>query len=139
MSNYDSNNPAGTDPYGQGNQGQPEYGQQQPGQYGDQSQGYGAAPGYSPMPGGGGPVGTPPNNNLALAIITTVLCCLPLGVVAIIQASKVNGLWQAGDVAGAQEAADKAKKFSIYSAIAGVIFYVIYGILMLTVLKDSNA
>ncbi|QTH39664.1 CD225/dispanin family protein [Yimella sp. cx-51] len=91
------------------------------------------------MPGGGGPVGTPPNNNLVIAILSTVLCCLPLGIYAIIQATKVNGLWQQGDTAGAQKAADDAKKFSIIGAVVGLVISVIYMILMFTVLNNSNA
>lgn len=35
-----------------------------------------------------------PNNNLALAIFTTVCCCLPFGIVAIIKASKVDSSMQ---------------------------------------------
>ena len=31
-----------------------------------------------------------PNNYMALAIFTTICCCLPLGIVAIVKASKVN-------------------------------------------------
>ena len=147
---YDPNNSGGNDPYGQqGQQGQqPQYGQQgqpygQP-QYGDQygqqgSEGYGAAPGYSPMPGGGGPVGTPPPNNLALAIISTVLCCLPLGIYAIIQATKVNSLWQQGDVAGAQDASEKAKKFSIYAIVIGFVVGIISLILQVAVLNSTNS
>lgn len=150
MSNYGQNDPnqpydpnnSGNDPYGQ----QPQYGQQgdygQQPQYGDQSQygqqGYGAAPGYSPMPGGGGPVGTPPPNNLALAIVSTVLCCLPLGIYAIIQATKVNTLWQQGDVAGAQDASEKAKKFSIIGMVVGLVVSVIYFIFLLTVGNASS-
>ena len=34
-----------------------------------------------------------PNNNLALAIFTTVCCCLPAGIYAIIRAMKVNELY----------------------------------------------
>lgn len=29
----------------------------------------------------------PPNNHLALAIITTILCCLPAGIVSIVYAT----------------------------------------------------
>lgn len=83
------------------------------------------APGYSSPAAGG----TPPPNYLIWAILSTVLCCLPLGIASIVFAAQVNGKWAAGDVAGAQESSAKAKKFAIWAAIAGVVFIIIYGIL----------
>ena len=76
------------------------------------------------------PANKPPDNNLVWAILCTVLCCLPLGIVAIIKSTKVNELWNSGDKAGAQKAADDAKKFSIWGAGIAVIFIVLYFILM---------
>jgi len=67
-----------------------------------------------------------PDNNLVWAILCTILCCLPAGVYAIVRATKVNTLWAQGDYEGAQKAADDAKKWSIYGAIAGVIVIVLY-------------
>ncbi len=78
------------------------------------------------MPYGGAPVSPPPQNNLVLAILATVLCCLPGGIYAIIQANKVNTLWAQGDQAGAHAAAAAAKKWSIISAIAGVVGVALY-------------
>ena len=71
-----------------------------------------------------------PDNNLVWAILCTVLCCLPLGIVAIIKSTKVNELWAQGDKEGAQKAADDAKKFSIWGAGIVVVFIVLYFILM---------
>ena len=65
-------------------------------------------------------------NNLVWAILTTLFCCLPLGIVSIVFAAQVNGKLAAGDVAGAQEASDKAKKWAMWSAIAGVSLVVLY-------------
>ena len=76
------------------------------------------------------PAGTPPDNNLVWAIICTVLCCLPLGIVAIIKSTKVKELWLQGDHAGAQKAADDAKKYSIWGMVAGGVGLLIYIILM---------
>lgn len=76
------------------------------------------------------PAGSPPDNNLVWAIICTVLCCLPLGIVAIIKSTKVKELWAQGDQAGAQKAAADAKKYSIWGmAIAG-IGWILYFILI---------
>lgn len=71
-------------------------------------------------------VSTPPENYLAWAIISTILCCWPIGVFAIIKSTKVNSLWQQGDYAGAQKASEDAKKFSIYAAIGGLLAVVLY-------------
>ncbi|MEC5395008.1 CD225/dispanin family protein [Bergeyella sp. RCAD1439] len=43
----------------------------------------------------------PPNNNLVYAILSTILCCPPMGIYAIIKATEVNSKWNAGDKAGA--------------------------------------
>ncbi|WP_265197407.1 CD225/dispanin family protein [Aureitalea sp. L0-47] len=77
--------------------------------------------------------GTPPDNNLVWAIICTVLCCLPLGIVAIIKSTKVKELWLSGDHAGAQKAADDAKKYAIWGMVAGgvlVILYIIFVVVL---------
>ena len=69
-------------------------------------------------------------NHLVWAILTTPFCCLPLGIVSIINAAKVNSLVAAGDIAGAQAASAAAKKWAIWSAVAGPIFIVLYIVVM---------
>ena len=71
------------------------------------------------------------SNNLVWAILTTLFCCLPLGIVSIVHAAKVNSLLAAGDVTGAREAADKAKKWAIYAAVAGIVVFVLYIVLVM--------
>ncbi|MBN6152595.1 CD225/dispanin family protein [Xanthomonas sp. AmX2] len=66
------------------------------------------------------------SNNLVWAILSTLFCCLPLGIVSIVFAAQVNTKLAAGDVAGAQESADKAKKWAIYSVIGWVVAVVLY-------------
>ncbi|KAB7762832.1 MULTISPECIES: CD225/dispanin family protein [unclassified Xanthomonas] len=66
------------------------------------------------------------SNNLVWAILTTLFCCLPLGIVSIVYASQVNTKLAAGDVAGARDSSDKAKKWAIYSAITSVVLIVLY-------------
>jgi len=65
-------------------------------------------------------------NYLAFAIITTLLCCLPLGIVAIIYSSKVNEKVATGDIDGAMEASKKAKAWCWWSIIVGIIFLVLW-------------
>ena len=67
-----------------------------------------------------------PDNYLVWAILSTLFCCLPLGIVSIVYSSKVDGLYNAGDYAGAQNAADNAKKFAMWGAIAGIVGVVLY-------------
>ncbi|MBJ7516967.1 MAG: CD225/dispanin family protein [Stenotrophomonas sp.] len=67
-------------------------------------------------------------NHLVWAILSTLFCCLPLGIVSIVFAAQVNGKVAAGDIAGAREASDKAKKFAMWGAIAGVVVLVLYAI-----------
>jgi len=98
--------------------------------------------GYPPPPPGGpggpppGPMGQapggmtpPPPNHLVWAILTTLFCCLPLGIVSIVFSAQVNSKWQMGDVAGAQESAEKAKQFAIWAAVVGAAAVVLYIVL----------
>lgn len=70
---------------------------------------------------------TPPPNYLAFAIITTILCCLPLGIVSIIYAAQVNSKWAAGDVSGALQSSKNAKTWawiSFAAALLGMIVWI---------------
>ncbi|MBP5596357.1 MAG: CD225/dispanin family protein [Pseudobutyrivibrio sp.] len=71
----------------------------------------------------------PPDNYLVWAILTTILCCLPFGIVAIVYSTKVNSLWITGHTVEAMEAAKSAKTWSIVSASVGaacIISYIIF-------------
>lgn len=85
-------------------------------------------------PYGGGPSGggapTPPPTYLAWGILATILCCLPLGVVSIVYAARVNNKFLAGDYAGAVADSESAKKWAIWSAVIGGIVIVIYLVLV---------
>ena len=81
-----------------------------------------------PPPATGG--GTPVANNLVIAIIS-LICCLPLGIPAIIFATQVNGKVAAGDIAGAQESARKAKQFAIIGIVLWAVAVVLYLLLFL--------
>lgn len=74
-------------------------------------------------------------NHLVWAILSTLFCCLPLGIVSIVYAAKVDGLRAAGDIAGARTASDKAKFWAWWSlgAWAGLValyllFFVVLGV-----------
>ena len=72
-----------------------------------------------------------PENNLLWAILTTCLCCLPLGIYAIVQASKVNTLYAEGNYAEAKAMADDAKKWSIIGAVVGLAVNIFFFFLVL--------
>lgn len=67
-----------------------------------------------------------PDNNLVWAILSTVMCCLPLGIVAIIKASSVDELWNSGKYDEAYQAAADARKWSLIGAGIAAVFIVIY-------------
>jgi Interferon-induced transmembrane protein len=96
-----------TTPYGQGPQ-QP-HGQQP---CGAPQMGYPAAPG-----------GVKPYNYLAWSIVSIFLFW-PLGIAAIINATKVDPAWQMGNAAMAQEHSNKAKMFSMIATIIGAVGFV---------------
>ena len=52
------------------------------------------------------------SNYLVQAILVTIFCCLPFGIVAIVFSAQVNGKLQAGDINGAMESSRKAKMWS---------------------------
>lgn len=113
----DASNPGGDGGWGQQGQGQGQ---------GQGAQGWGTA---GPGQGGGyggSPAGPPPNNNLVWAILSTICCCLPFGIVSIVKAASVDGKWQAGDAAGARKAADEARTWALIALGAGIATSVLY-------------
>jgi Interferon-induced transmembrane protein len=72
----------------------------------------------------------PPKNWLIESILVTLFCCLPLGIVGIINATKVETKFNAGDIEGAEQSAAEAKKWTTYGAIGGAVVIVIYIIFM---------
>jgi hypothetical protein len=79
-----------------------------------------------------------PDSNLVWGILCAVLCCLPFGVVSIVYSSRVSGLWTQGHYAEAQAAADNAKKWAIWGAVAGVAFGIIYAVIMFSSNSSFN-
>ena len=70
--------------------------------------------------------GAPPKNYLVESILVTIFCCLPFGIVGIINANKVNTLHAQGDMAGAEQAAADAKKWTKIGFIIGLVVLVLY-------------
>jgi len=66
-----------------------------------------------------------PKTYLVWGIVTTLLGFMPLGVVSLVYASKVSGLWFQGRYEEAQAASNKAKNWAIASVVVGVALYVV--------------
>ena len=83
-----------------------------------------------------------PNSYLALAIISTILCCLPSGIVSIIYATKVNSLYEDGKYDEAVRASKNAKTWGIVSvviALVGWLLYIlIFGVAMLGAIANGG-
>lgn len=67
-----------------------------------------------------------PDTNLVWAILCTILCCLPFGIVAIIKATSVENLWRQGRYEEARRASKSALNFSIWGAVISAVFCFIY-------------
>lgn len=84
-----------------------------------------------PVQGAVLPPGTTVPNYLVFAILSTVFCCLPSGIAAIVYAAQVNGKLQAGDVAGAQAASRNAKLWCLISLGLGLGLMLLWVMLMM--------
>ena len=59
--------------------------------------------------------------NLVWAILATLFCCLPAGIVSIVYAAQVNGKLTAGDLEGALRASNSAKTWALISVALGLV------------------
>ncbi len=70
-----------------------------------------------------------PNTYLAQAILCTIFCCLPFGIVAIVKASAVTSRFDLGDYAGAEEMSRSAKNWvtaAFWTGVGLAILYLLY-------------
>ena len=65
---------------------------------------------------------------MAKAILTTLFCCLPFGIVAIVKASKVDSLLAAGRRDEAIQASKEADNWGNWSILASLILGVVYAL-----------
>lgn len=72
-----------------------------------------------------------PNNFLVWAILSTIFCCLPFGIVSIVYASKVDNLWYAGDYDEAENAAYKARSWFWWAFAFGILLGIVSCIIFL--------
>jgi hypothetical protein len=95
----------------------------------------GAGTGAGPLGGAGSPYPPPPRapipTYLPQAILTTLFCCLPLGIVSIVYAASVSGKQAAGDVEGALEASRKARSWAWAAfgvGLAGIALWMLFAV-----------
>ena len=60
-------------------------------------------------------------NHLRYAILTSLICFPPFGIISIVNAAKVPELIAAGNYAEAKKASNNAKKWSTISIIVGIV------------------
>ncbi len=70
-------------------------------------------------------------NYLAPAILSTICCCLPFGIVAIVFAAQVNTKLQAGDTRGAMEASQKARGWCWAAFLSGLVLTILWPVFLM--------
>jgi len=83
--------------------------------------------------------GAKPSNYLVFAILATLFCCLPFGIVAIIFAAQVDTKWQKGDRDGALLAAKNAKTWCWVAFGVGLAFNLIGGAIYFVMVMQAVA
>ena len=74
----------------------------------------------------------PPKNHLVEAILVTLFCCLPFGIVGIINAARVENAFYSGDETEAERLSREALKWSKIGLFAGIgilVFYILFVVL----------
>ena len=71
-----------------------------------------------------------PKNWLVESILVTIFCCLPLGIVGIVNAAQVNGRYDRGDYEGALDASKQAGRWTKIGFFASIIAGILYLILV---------
>ncbi len=73
----------------------------------------------------------PPKTWLVESILATLFCCLPFGIVGIVNATRVESLYDKGNYSAAEQASADAKRWTIISFFVAIGVWCCYFILML--------
>ena len=75
-------------------------------------------------------LGPPPEipNHLVWAILVTIFCCLPFGIVSIVYAAQVNGFVAEGKFDSARQASENAKMWAWISFAVGLVSFGGFGV-----------
>lgn len=71
-----------------------------------------------------------PDTWLVGAILSTILCCLPLGIAAIIMSTTGSAQWDRGETSQAIKSFHTAKILTIISIVSGILCLVVYAVLV---------
>lgn len=78
-----------------------------------------------------------PNSNLIWAILTTLFCCLPFGIVAIVKAAQVDSHWYAGRYQAAYETSKSAGNWALAAALTSLLFIIIYIVVVVIIASTA--
>lgn len=67
-----------------------------------------------------------PPSNLVGAVLVTLFCCLPFGIVAVVYALQVGPKFKSGDEQGAEHASDMSEKWMYASVGSSVLLFLAY-------------
>lgn len=74
---------------------------------------------------------------LVVSIISTLCCCIPFGIVAIVFSAKINSAVTSGNMEEAKKAAKTAKIWIIVAVVAGLIANIAF--LVITAMSDAGS
>lgn len=67
-----------------------------------------------------------PGSHLILAILVTICCCIPFGIISILYGSKVEGAWAGGRYEEAVRCSKLAKRWAIWGIFINIILWIAY-------------
>ena len=74
--------------------------------------------------------GKRPSTYLPLAIVVTICCCMPFGIVSILYASKVDSCWNSGRAEEARNNSRKARNWALWGIGICALIYIVYILLV---------
>jgi hypothetical protein len=92
-----------------------------------------SAPGSPPAFGGAAGYGygeLPPSipTHLVWALLATILCCLPLGIVSLVYSAQVNTHLFRGDIPAAQRSSRLARNWALAALVVAVVLWLFYAL-----------
>jgi NADH:ubiquinone oxidoreductase subunit 3 (subunit A) len=77
-------------------------------------------------------------NHLVWSILSTLFCCIPFGIVAIVFSAQVDTKLKQKDYEGAKRASSSAKTWNWVSFLTGILTYVIFIVIAIVGLVNSG-
>ena len=65
-----------------------------------------------------------PGSGMAMSVLVTIFCCLPFGIVAIVQSARCNALYNNGAYIEAIQASRSAVMWQWIAAVTMIVFYI---------------